>query len=554
MRLRFEALAAPDFRPDVLVVGSGPAGLALAQGLEDSGLEVLVVEGGGWHEDGQQERDFYGGHAEPPHPHPTEFRRQRFGGTSHLWGGRCVPLDALDFERRPHVPHSGWPIGLAELLPFYEQANQWLKAGSADFDPDSLARPRPLLQGLGAAREALLERIERYSLPLDVGRSQRARLEHGSRQHVLLKTRVVELKLVPSPEGERVEAVALFHVPTGQRQWLAVRHVVLCGGGLEATRLLLAQQRRTPSWARFAGSLGRFYTCHFDAILGELRTPHEKPPFHFERTRDGVYARRKLQLSAALQAREGLLNGAFRLHFPAYADARHGSGVMSAIFLAKSILPGEHQRLLNHGQAEAAGVAPARWPHVRNVLLGLPEVAGFALDYVFRIKLARRKLPYTLVPNRNGTYPIEFNAEQIPHPANRLTLLEQADPAGMPLLHVAWRLQPQDVDAAARSLLALRRLLGAHTRAELVLDEGALHEQLSAALPIGGHHMGSTRMGADGGRESVVDAQLRVHGVANLSVCAASVMPTCGHANPTLTVVALAFRLARHLEARLRAA
>ena len=60
--------------------------------------------------------------------------------------------------------------------------------------------------------------------------------------------------------------------------------------------------------------------------------------------------------------------------------------------------------------------------------------------------------------------------------------------------------------------------------------------------------MGTTRMHADP-RQGVVDADCRVHGVANLFVAGSSVFPTGGSANPTLTIIALALRLADHLQA-----
>jgi choline dehydrogenase-like flavoprotein len=60
------------------------------------------------------------------------------------------------------------------------------------------------------------------------------------------------------------------------------------------------------------------------------------------------------------------------------------------------------------------------------------------------------------------------------------------------------------------------------------------------------HHMGTTRMGDDP-RVSVVDPDCKVHGIANLFVAGSSVFPTSGSAGPTLTIVALAIRLADHL-------
>ena len=66
----------------------------------------------------------------------------------------------------------------------------------------------------------------------------------------------------------------------------------------------------------------------------------------------------------------------------------------------------------------------------------------------------------------------------------------------------------------------------------------------------GNHHLGTTRMASDP-KAGVVDADCRVHGVANLYIAGSSVFPTGGCANPTLTIVALALRLADYIKARL---
>jgi len=66
------------------------------------------------------------------------------------------------------------------------------------------------------------------------------------------------------------------------------------------------------------------------------------------------------------------------------------------------------------------------------------------------------------------------------------------------------------------------------------------------------HHLGATRMHTDPAM-GVVDADCRVHGVSNLYIAGSSVFPTYGCSNPTLTVVAMALRLADHLKKQLAA-
>ena len=79
---------------------------------------------------------------------------------------------------------------------------------------------------------------------------------------------------------------------------------------------------------------------------------------------------------------------------------------------------------------------------------------------------------------------------------------------------------------------------------ELLLDDS---DAWSRNLSWFGHHMGTTRMSRDP-RRGVVDADCKVHGLANLFVASSSVFPTSGYANPTLTIVALALRLADHIK------
>jgi choline dehydrogenase-like flavoprotein len=106
---------------DVCIVGAGAAGITLACELDGCGLKVTLLEAGGFKPE-YDSLDFYRGTAVQPHPDPTEYRRSAFGGTTKLWGGRCVALEPIDFERRAYVSHSGWPLAFAEVAQYYPRA------------------------------------------------------------------------------------------------------------------------------------------------------------------------------------------------------------------------------------------------------------------------------------------------------------------------------------------------------------------------------------------------------------------------------------------------
>lgn len=527
---------------DVCIIGAGAAGITLAMKLLEAKQRVLLIDSGDWKEDPAL-ADAYVGHASAPHPETTEFRRQRFGGTTHLWGGRCVPLDAHDFEQRPHVPLSGWPVTLEELSPYYEEACETCDAGKANFDVTALSgEPVPMFAGLPALQHSIRERIERYSLPTDFGRKYREKLTSAEAATVLLKCRVISIAM--NDAATAVSEVIVLTQSKSRRFPLRAKTYVIASGGIETTRMMLLARREHPSLSRFDSTLGKYYSCHFDTILGSVRFSGEQPKFDFERTTDGVYARRKLQFTSSFQYEHGLLNSCFRLHFPAYADASHGSAVLSLIYLVKSALPGEYQKILNHGQ-DLKFTKRQILGHGVNVIKDAPSLARFTYDYLFKILLAERRLPYTLIRNRNGSYPLEFNSEQIQHASNRIELTDKKDAAGVPRVDLHWSLQEADVRSAVQSFKLLREQMALTRIAEMDLPIN-LEEQVWQSLPVGGHHMGTTRMSLTS-EEGVVDRNLKVHNTENLYLCSSSVFSSNGHANPTLTVVALANRLASHL-------
>lgn len=531
----------------VCIIGSGAAGVTLACELDGRGYKVLLLEAGGLGS-GRRLAEYYRGEAEAPHPDPTQFRRVGFGGTTALWGGRCVPLDPFDFERREYLADSGWPIGYAEVARHYPRAMEYCDAGKFDFTSGgSLHGAAALIAGFDGRDVVIADRIERYSLPTHFGNRYRRKLRDSRNVSGVLQARCV--RLVKAPGADRIAAAEVVD-RTGRRREVTADVFVLATGGVEVPRLLLLSDPEGAGLGNRHDLVGRYYMCHFDNNLGRLVPAGAKVAFDFERTSDGVYCRRQLRFSAAALAGHQLLNTAFRLHFPSYSDATHGSSVMSGIYLAKSLLLPEYRAIMQ--QSATSPPSPAS-SHLRNVVTGLPQLVRFSGDWLFRIQLARRKLPYTLVPNADGSYPIELNSEQAPMACNRVSLGEGSDCHGLRRVRIEWRLCDWEIAAARRALLLLRSVVNGSGVARLELREADLDERLRASPPLGGHHMGTARMAATPSR-GVVDGNCAVFGLPNLFIASSAVFPTSGHANPTLTIVALAVRLAAHLDATLQGA
>lgn len=152
--------------------------------------------------------------------------------------------------------------------------------------------------------------------------------------------------------------------------------------------------------------------------------------------------------------------------------------------------------------------------------------------------------------DKEGFFVFDSMMESPPEADNRVELGEARDALGQRriTLHYNisnavkenfWRLFRVAAKEFGRSGLGRVRLL--ELQGDRIWDD---------LINFGSHHMGTTRSHKDA-RRGVADANMKIHDVANLYVAGSSVFPTGGHVPPTLTIVALAIRLAQHFKERL---
>ena len=232
----------------ICIVGGGAAGISMALELEKAGIDTVVLESGGLSRD-EATADLYRG---PSVGIPYDFSdgtRSRFlGGSSNCWGGFCRPWDQSAFEHRSWVNASGWPIGRADLEPFYQRSHAILQVPSNDYDPahwvgntgEATHGPSKGLSAKAASYpfdpKKVEEIISQYSPPLKMGEAYRSELKAAKHVKVYIKANVVELQC--NPWGGAVES-AKIRTLKGVSATVQAKVFVLASGGIENARLLV---------------------------------------------------------------------------------------------------------------------------------------------------------------------------------------------------------------------------------------------------------------------------------------------------------------------------
>jgi choline dehydrogenase-like flavoprotein len=530
---------------DVAIAGAGAAGIAMACELIRSGFRVLLLESGGMHFESETQDLYRGAVDDPTHHGPlAQYRRRTFGGTTTVWGGRCAPFDPIDFEQRPWVPHSGWPVDREEMNPYYARAHMYADLGEFAYDA-STALPdgeRPFIPRL-ESRTIHQDRIWRFSLPTNFGARNHDRLKRSG-VRVLLHANV--LKIVTTPTGDAVEGLRVSSLADNAFTVRAL-HYVLATGGLEVTRLLLLSNDVNPAGlGNDHDLLGRYYSSHVAGDLGQVTfTPRRQGViWGYERTRDGVYAKRHLRIGDEAQRRHELLNFRCHLTHPPFGDPSHGHAVLSAAYLAKRLL--KHQIPPEFSKDMASAGYRDVSDHIRNVVVGSASLVTFGTHWLFRRILASRKYPSVSLPGRANRYTVHFDAEQAPNPQSRVTLGDDIDRFGLRRLRVQWRYSERDVESVARCHRLLVEEFDRSGAGRWHATPEAIPEMVRQTINVGSHHIGTTRM-ADSPKHGVVNRNGRLHGVRNLYVSSPSIFCTSSYANPLLTNTAFAVRLADHL-------
>lgn len=505
---------------DICLIGSGPAGWAIAEELKNSGLRILMLESGGHvlepATDALNETEDVGTAL-------FNGRSRVVGGTSRVWGGRCMPFDDIDYEKRPWVARSGWPFGAKTMAPYVNRASEHLNAGPYydGCERRSMAqgrRPRPNV-------DPALMRSTWWENPSIIDFGQVLRTQRGANLWVLVCATVTHLNTDPS--GRQIRSVEVSDLD-GRRLTVHAQVVVLCAGGIENARILLYSNRLNPAGVGNPhDTVGRYLIDHprdFSLIARVERTDANQfrewfGPHRLDNGRGRHEFNHGFVLSPERQRADGLLNTA-AWPYEVLADD-------NPFDAARRLAKGPRNKVLHD--------------------VGL---------VAFQSGLLLREVKFRLATGQRVRQKVErigflVSSEQVPDPDSRVQLSDRCDRFGLPISRTNWRVSELEVQsqvALAQSIASEFARLGLPPiqLADWVRDGGRSNPH----LVDGCHPSGTTRISEDA-YSGVVDANCQVHGVDGLYAAGSSVFPTNGHANPTLMIVALAVRLSKHLQKRL---
>jgi choline dehydrogenase-like flavoprotein len=533
---------------DIAIIGAGPAGLTVASELRHLNQRIILVETGGELASGAADQLSRLAFSSPHFPSPEPARRRRVGGMAHAWNNylrdgtpaaKYLPLDPLDFDERSWVPNSGWPVPYEEMSPYYVRARTICGLPSFDFHADVTGDGEiaPLLP----PGQRLVTRLDQIGPAAIFTRDILDQIRNSSDVDLIEHATVYELENDGS--GGRSQCVA--RTSDDRRLSIVSSYVLIAGGAIENARLLL---NSTTDQAHGLGNqndnVGRFYMDHPRVTLGYgsfLRTPSDMG-LYVPHLRDGVPVQGRIVVVPQIQRSEHLLNGICEI-IPRLLGAED----TIALRTVRAGMEGGRAR-----GPRLASLLRALSVESKDLAHAMVALAGLSVE---QRHLRPRLQPVAWSPFTSRlvkAFKLEYQPEQAPNFSNRVSLGREKDHFGYPIARLEWRWTDLDLDSIRRTREIVSRDLfdcGFGLLAKS-WDDPLIAEGVTGSPETAHHHLGTTRMHRTE-KLGVVDRNCQIFGATNIYVLGGSVFPTSGGANPTLTVVALAIRLADHLRGRM---
>ncbi|WP_095588514.1 GMC oxidoreductase [Actibacterium ureilyticum] len=507
---------------DLCIVGGGAAGISIALEMIGTGLDVVLLEAGFIGFDDRAQSLYDGPNLGIDSTALVDSRLRMLGGSTNHWAGNSMPLEPIDFEERPGIPHSGWPITRQDLDPYYLRAQARVETPSDGLydTPENAARLDFNKIDFDPAK--LESFIFAESPPTAFGYVYEDQLRAAQNVRVILNASALEV--ATNDTASEVTGIRASGLD-GPEFRVTARKYILAAGGIEIPRLLLLSNAvQTAGLGNGNDLVGRFFMDHASirppmTVLLPDKGAHLRP--YIDSTEvEGGYLRGAIRASADILRKEQLPN----FLFFTFVNPQRSPGKIAMLRLKQALQGREIDHLGMHLQnvlTDMDGATNALFQNVRGDKQDLIDRNWFE--------------PWLVV-------------ESIPEPDSRVVLIDERDDIfGQRRCGLDWRFHEGTLPSYRRATEILAEEMGrlgyGRVWSQILRDDS----EWPGPIWHGKHHCGTTRMSNDP-RTGVVDANCKAHGISNLYISSSSVFPTHGAATPTLTITAMAIRLADHLK------
>ncbi|HEY6977248.1 MAG TPA: GMC family oxidoreductase [Chitinophagaceae bacterium] len=492
---------------DICIVGAGAAGISMALEWMNTSYKVILLEGGGFEYD-ERVQELYAGKTTGQRYFPLKsIRLHYFGGTTGHWAGWCAEFDEIDFKKRDWIPGSGWPITLKNVKPFYPRAQEYVEVGN-DFNVAHWQEKDPTLKPFPWDENKVWSKMWQFSPPTRFGTKYKDRIVKAKNIHLYTYANLVDI--TANENVSDIKEVTIKNY-TGKQHTVRAKFFILACCAVQNARILLSANRQAPKGlGNDYDHVGRYFMEHLEIKTGSLwvADPADVKLYMIEFGK--TKARAELAISETMQTQYKILNG------------------------TSSLSP-----------LELAMNQPA--------FIEVWQDDEDAMNKTLK-KFGRDVKPAKInIPKGFKAYQLFTRMEQAPNPNSRVTLDTEKDSLGMPRAMLNWELTPLEKNSLRMINTIIGQEAGRISMGRVKVYD-YLQDEKDKSWPSftggGWHHMGTTRMGNDP-KQSVVDANCKVHGIDNLYMAGSSCYVTAGAVNPTLTLIALTLRLSDHIKERI---
>ena len=296
---------------DICIVGAGAAGISMALDWNNSGFKVILLEGGGFTYD-PKIQDLYAGKTTGQPYYPLmSARLHYFGGTTGHWAGFCSTFDPIDFQKRDWVKFSGWPIGSADMDPYYAKAQKNLELGPYNYTAEYWQKKDPALMPLVAESSVIWNKIWQFSPPTRFGEKYKNEIVQSRNIHLYTYANVVQI--LTNEKGSVVQELIVKNLEGKQQRVRAKKFILACCAIQNARLLLASNQQFSKGLGNSNDLVGRFFMEHLEIKCAELWLMQPDVLKLYSFSFGVTKARAELAIQAQKQKEHGILNGTVSL-------------------------------------------------------------------------------------------------------------------------------------------------------------------------------------------------------------------------------------------------